>query len=89
MNNDQRRKLIIRHPMKISYVLLLFFTLCFAKATEKISIDEFKKIRSSSDRREVIEKAPPEQRAELRKIDVHLMLISIYGEEGLREKKKS
>jgi hypothetical protein len=46
-----------------------------------ISIDDFEKITNEDDRRIIIDQAPPEQKEELKKLDLHMGMLSRWGGE--------
>jgi hypothetical protein len=74
--------------MKSLSVLSLFMIISVAAAADMISVDEFKRL-GRAERLKAIEGAPPEQREELGRINVHLKLLSMYGgEEGVRRKRE-
>jgi hypothetical protein len=63
-------------------MLLLVLAVPAISASEPVSIDDFKKIGSPDKRREIIDRAPPEQKEELKKIDTHLDLVTRWGSEA-------
>ena len=66
----------------IYYYLVILLTLSSAWGAEGISIEEFKKIASPDKRMEIIDRAPPEQKEELKKITIHLELVQSWGGEA-------
>jgi hypothetical protein len=77
--------------MKTIYtVLLILLLISHGWAANQVSIDEFKKITDPDERRTIIRHAPPEQREELKKIDLHLALLARWGgEEGYKAAKET
>jgi len=75
--------------MKTTYSLvLIFLILRSALWADSVSIDDFKKM-NGMDREKAIQQAPPEQKEELKKIDLHLLLVrGAGGEAGLKAQKE-
>src|ERR1700761_1062311 len=55
--------------------------LTFAAVANPISFDDFKRIKSESERAKIISAAPENQKDALRKISLHLSFIDRYGGE--------
>jgi hypothetical protein len=77
--------------MKMTYTVLLFLLLLpRIWGADQVSIEEFKKITNEDDRRMIIAKAPPDQKAELKQIDLHMALLARWGgDAGFRAHKES
>ena len=79
--------LFMKAKLPLIFICLI---LASAKATEPISVEEFKKTADYMKRQELIEKAPPEQQDQLRKIDEHILLANSWGgEAALQHRKES
>jgi hypothetical protein len=61
---------------------LILLSLLSTRGADAISTEEFSRIRDEGQRTYIIEHAPPEQKEELKKIDLHLALLARYGGEG-------
>jgi hypothetical protein len=77
--------------MKTIYtILLVLLILPRTWGADQVFIDEFKKISNGDERLKMIDQAPPEQRDELKKIDLHLRLLDrCEGEAGLKAARES
>ena len=68
--------------MKITYCsLLILFLLLPTWGADSISIENFKKL-NPTERDEALQKAPPEQKEELKRIHIHLSLLERWGGEA-------
>ena len=68
--------------MKIIYgSFFILFLLLPAWAADTVSIEEFKKL-NQAERDKVLQQAPPEQKEELKRIDMHLELVEQNGGEA-------
>jgi hypothetical protein len=76
--------------MRILYSLILIFLNALpALAGNPVSVDQFKNAELS-ERRKMLEQAPPEQKEDLKKLDTHLTLVDILGgEERLQHEKEN
>jgi hypothetical protein len=76
--------------MKFLFIILLvFLSLPHTWGADTVSIDQFKTIADADQRRKIIDQAPPEQRGELNKIDLHMrMAASVGGEAGFKAVKE-
>jgi hypothetical protein len=71
-------------------ILLIFVILPHAWGADQVSIEDFKRITNPDERRTIIRQAPPEQREELKKIDLHLALLARWGgEDGFKATKET
>jgi hypothetical protein len=77
--------------MKTVYLVLSIVVLVSrGYAAGTISIDDFKKITNEDQRRLIIDQAPPNEKAELQAIDLHLGLLAGWGgDSGLRNHKET
>ena len=68
--------------MQTLYCVTFFLLLLPTLQADPVSIEQFKKIGNPDDRMTIIERAPPEQQAELRRINLHIENLRIYGGEA-------
>jgi hypothetical protein len=74
----------------ICFVCALILLLSRTARADSISVEAFSKISDVSEREELIEQAPPQERDELKKVDLHLKLLTRWhGEEGLQIAKQT
>jgi hypothetical protein len=70
--------------------LLYVVALARVRGAEPISIEKFKLLKYHGERQTLIDQAPPEQKQELKNIDLHLALLDVWGsEEGLKKARES
>jgi hypothetical protein len=73
--------------MKTTLIILLQIVLLQIAGADPVTIEEFRKMDIPS-RRQAILEAPPEQKAELKRIHRHLLLVSELGDEKALEAMK-